>query len=79
MRRKLKGFRDYDDYLSYAKVCVDLSDKENRALYNYLIRHQSQVDPTLKIRELNKKSWDYTVPGALAVKKCLNLSDLMSA
>jgi hypothetical protein len=51
-QKKLKGFKDYTDFLSYAKISLHFSDAGNGLLYDYLLAIQDTTDPIQKMREM---------------------------
>jgi hypothetical protein len=54
MEKKLKGFKGYEDYLTYANVCLSwMNEAELRSAYDYLHKSQGQIDPVYHMRKMN--------------------------
>jgi hypothetical protein len=54
MRKGLKGFKDYRDYLFYAQVrlsCMD--DKDHQKLYEMLLKRKREIEPFSYIRQMS--------------------------
>jgi hypothetical protein len=54
MAKRLKGFRDYTDYLSYAKTYLYWMDgNEHKQTYDMLVTRQWEINPMSYIREMS--------------------------
>lgn len=53
MKKQLRGFSDYTDFLSYSSACLNLSDEGYRLLHDNLLTNQDTTDPIMKIREVS--------------------------
>lgn len=57
MGKKLKGFKDYADYLSYAQVCLSwMNEDEHRELYDSLQKQQRRIDPVSLMRQMSAEA-----------------------
>ena len=42
----MRGFKDYTDYLSYARVCLSWMDEKGlKRTYNMLLKQQRDINP----------------------------------
>ena len=54
MRKRLKGFKDYRDYLSYAQVCLSwMGDKDHQKLYEMLLKRKGEIEPLCYMRQMS--------------------------
>lgn len=54
MGKGLKGFRDFKDYLSYAKIYLFWMDgSEHKKTYDYLLNRQGDTDPINYILQMS--------------------------
>jgi len=54
MGELLKGFKDYTDYLSYAKVYLFWMDgNEHKKIYNMLLKQQDDIHPISYMRKMS--------------------------
>jgi len=54
MGESLKGFRDYSDYLTYAKVYLFWMDRnEHQQTYDMLLNQQEDINPISRMREMS--------------------------
>ena len=54
MGERLKGFRDYTDYLTYAEVYLFWMDaNEHKQTYDMLLNHQGNLDPIRYMHKMN--------------------------
>lgn len=53
MEETLRGFKNYEDYLSYAQVCLSwMNEAEHRKLYDELLK-QNNIDPICVMRRMS--------------------------
>ena len=56
-KEKLKGFKDYADYLSYVEICCCWLDAGgHKLLYDYLLKVQDTVDPLTVMRRMGAEA-----------------------
>ena len=54
MGKKIKGFKSYSDYLSYARVCLSwMDDKDHQKLYEMLLKRKGEVEPLSYMRQMS--------------------------
>jgi len=54
MKKGLKGFRDYTDYLSYAEIYLFWMDEnEHKQTYDMLLNRQGNINPISYIRTMS--------------------------
>jgi hypothetical protein len=54
MRKRLKGFKDYRDYLSYAQVCLSwMGHKDHQKLYEMLLKRKGEIEPLSYMRQMS--------------------------
>lgn len=54
MKRDLKGFKDYRDYLSYAKIYLFWMDEnEHKQTYDMLLNQQENVSPICYLLQMS--------------------------
>ena len=54
MGKRLKGFKDYADYRSYAKIYLFWMDgKEHKQTYDMLLKRQGHINPMSYMRKMN--------------------------
>jgi hypothetical protein len=57
MKKVLKGFKDYADYLSYADVCLAwMNADEHKKTYDTLLKQQDSVDPVTAMRRMGAEA-----------------------
>jgi hypothetical protein len=50
----LKGFKDYADYLSYARVCLSWMDEKGlKRTYHMLLKQQGDMNPVRYMRQMS--------------------------
>ena len=51
MRNILQGFKNYSDYLSYARICLSwMDDKDHQKLYEMLLKRKGEIEPLSYMR-----------------------------
>jgi hypothetical protein len=54
MRKHLKGFKDYTDYLSYAEIYLFWMDgNEHKKTYDMLLKRQEDIHPISHMRKMS--------------------------
>jgi len=54
MRNILQGFKNYSDYLSYARVCLSwMDDKDHQKLYEMLLKRKGELEPLSYMRQMS--------------------------
>jgi hypothetical protein len=54
MEERLKGFRDYTDYLTYAEIYLFWMDgNEYKQTYDMLLNRQGDINPISYIRQMS--------------------------
>ncbi len=54
MGTRLKGFRDYMDYLTYAEIYLFWMDgNEHKKTYNMLMKRQEDIEPIRYMRKMS--------------------------
>ena len=54
MGERLKGFRDYTDYLTYAEIYLFwMNSDEHRQTYDMLLKRQLDINPISYIRKVS--------------------------
>ncbi|MGD0279451.1 MAG: hypothetical protein ABSC11_09110 [Smithella sp.] len=54
MGERLKGFRDYPDYLTYAEIYLFwMNGDEHKRTYNMLLKQQGDINPISYIRKVS--------------------------
>jgi hypothetical protein len=54
MEERLKGFKDYTDYQSYAKIYLFWMDgNEHKKTYNMLLKRQGDINPISYMRQMS--------------------------
>lgn len=54
MGELLKGFKDYTDYLSYAKIYLFWMDEyERQETYDMLLNRQGEIHPIIYMRKMS--------------------------
>jgi hypothetical protein len=54
MKENLKGFKNYADYLSYARVCLSwMGENGLKRTYNMLLKQQGYINPIRYMRKMS--------------------------
>jgi ribosome-binding factor A len=54
MGKGLKEFKDYRDYLSYARVYLSwMDDKDHQKLYEMLLKRKGEIEPFSYMRQMS--------------------------
>jgi hypothetical protein len=54
MRNILQGFKNYSDYLSYARICLSwMDDKDHQKLYEMLLKRKGEIEPLSYMRHMS--------------------------
>ena len=54
MGERLKGFRDYPDYLTYAEIYLFwMNGDEHKRTYNMLLKQQGDINPISYMRQMS--------------------------
>ena len=54
MRNIIQGFKNYSDYLSYARVCLSwMDDKDHQKLYEMLLKRKGELEPLSYMRQMS--------------------------
>jgi hypothetical protein len=54
MEERLKGFKDYRDYLSCAQVYLSwMDDKDHQKLYEMLFKRKGEIEPFSYMRQMS--------------------------